>query len=79
MALTIQGPWPLVQELKPEDLKAWVDTRNLAPGRHRLNVSISLPQGVTLVRLPPASVTASRQRPLISFPDSVSVACPAAA
>ena len=57
VTLTIKGPWPLVQDLKAEDLKARADTRNLAPGRHRLNVSVELPQGVSLVRSRPAIVT----------------------
>ena len=57
VSLTIKGPWPLVQNLKAEDLKARVDTRNLAPGRHRLTVSVELPAGVSLVRARPANVT----------------------
>jgi YbbR domain-containing protein len=63
VTLTIQGPWPLVQALKAETLKARADTRNLAPGRHRLNVSVELPQGVTLVRSRPAIVTVTLARP----------------
>ena len=46
-----------MQNLKPEDLKARVDTRNLTPGRHRLTVSVDLPGGVSLVRSRPATVT----------------------
>jgi YbbR domain-containing protein len=57
VTLTIQGPWPLVQNLKPEDFKARVDTRNLTPGRHRLAVSVDLPGGVSLVRSRPDTVT----------------------
>jgi YbbR domain-containing protein len=57
VALTIKGPWPLVHNLKAEDLKARVDTRNLTPGRHRLTVSVDLPGGVSLVRSRPATVT----------------------
>jgi YbbR domain-containing protein len=57
VTLAIKGPWPVVQRLKPEDLKARVDTRNLSPGRHRLNVSVDLPDGVSLVRARPATVT----------------------
>jgi YbbR domain-containing protein len=57
VSLTIIGPWPLVHNLKAEDLKARVDTRNLAPGRHHLTVSVELPPGVSLVRSRPASVT----------------------
>ena len=62
VTLTIQGPWPMVQALKAEDLKARADTRNLAPGRHRLNVSVELPQGVSLVRSRPAIVTVTLAR-----------------
>jgi YbbR domain-containing protein len=46
-----------VQGLKAEDLKARVDTSNLAPGRHRLKISVELPDGVSLVRSRPANVT----------------------
>ncbi len=59
VAVIVQGPWPLVKDLKLADVKATVDTRSLGHGRARLNVSISLPQGVTLVRLQPGSVTCS--------------------
>ena len=57
VTLAIKFPWPLVQTLKPEDLKARVETRNLAPGRHRLNVAADLPDGVSLsyAPAPPAS------------------------
>ncbi|MFI5331458.1 MAG: YbbR-like domain-containing protein [Desulfobaccales bacterium] len=59
VTVTVQGPWPLVKDLKPGDLKAAVDTRSLGRGRARLNVSISLPPGVSLVRLQPGSVSCS--------------------
>lgn len=59
VAVTVQGPWPLVKDLKPDDVKATVDARSLGHGRSRLNVSISLPQGVSLVRLQPGSITCS--------------------
>jgi YbbR domain-containing protein len=57
VTLTIKGPWPQVQDLKAEDLQARVDTRNLAPGRHRVNVSVELPGGLSLLRSRPAVVT----------------------
>ncbi|MGO8761149.1 MAG: YbbR-like domain-containing protein [Desulfobaccales bacterium] len=57
IALTLKGLWPLVHNLKPEDLKPRVDIRNLSPGHHRLNVSLDLPVGVSLVRALPATVT----------------------
>ena len=62
VTLAIKGPWPLVQKLKPGDLKARVETRNLAPGRHRLNVAADLPDGVSLMRSRPASVIVTLPR-----------------
>jgi YbbR domain-containing protein len=59
VSLTVQGPWPRVKNLKPEDLKAVVDTRNLTPGRHRLNVSVDLPNGLGLVKAQPPAITAT--------------------
>jgi YbbR domain-containing protein len=57
VTVTVQGPWPLVKRLKVEDLKATVDTSILGRGRSRLSVSLSLPQGVTLLRVQPDRVT----------------------
>ena len=62
VTLTIKGPWPVVHDLKPEDLKPRVDTRNLTPGRHRLAVSVELPAGVSLVNSRPANVTVTLAR-----------------
>ena len=61
VAVTVKGPWPRVKDLKPADVKAAVDTRNLSRSRLRLNIAISLPQGVSLVRVQPGSVRASRE------------------
>jgi YbbR domain-containing protein len=63
VTLTIKGPWPQVHDLKAEDLKARVDTQNLSPGRHRVNVSVELPGGVSLVRARPAIVTVTVAKP----------------
>jgi YbbR domain-containing protein len=57
VTVAVQGPWPLVKRLKVEDLKATVDTSILGRGRSRLSVSLSLPQGVTLLRVQPDQVT----------------------
>jgi YbbR domain-containing protein len=57
VTLTIKGPWPQVQNLKTEDLKARIDIRDLNPGRHRINVAVELPDGVSLVRSRPTMVT----------------------
>jgi len=63
VTLTIKGPWPRVQSLKSEDLKARVDTQNLSPGRHRVNVSVELPGGLSLVRSKPTIVTVTVAKP----------------
>jgi YbbR domain-containing protein len=55
--LTLQGPWPQVKNLKPEDLKVIVDTGNLKPGRHRLKVSVQLPPALRLEKVEPAEVS----------------------
>jgi YbbR domain-containing protein len=62
VAVTVQGPWPRVKELKPGDLKARVETGNLGPGHPRLRVSVDLPEGISLVRVQPAWVTAVREK-----------------
>jgi len=58
VTLTLQGPLLQLKDLKPGDLQATVNTDSLSAGRHRLNVSISLPPGLTLVRVQPATITA---------------------
>jgi len=59
VAVTVQGPAAKVNDLKPKDLKAAVDTKNLPPGRHRLKVTVQLPEGVALQGVKPDSVTAT--------------------
>jgi YbbR domain-containing protein len=63
VTLTIKGPWPQVQDLKAENLKARVDTSNLAPGRHRLKFSVELPGGVSLVRSRPGTIIVTVAKP----------------
>jgi YbbR domain-containing protein len=63
VTLTIKGPWPQVHGLKAEDLKARVNIQNLSPGRHRVNVSVELPGGVSLVRARPDTVTVTVAKP----------------
>lgn len=58
VSLTLRGPMLELRDLKPGELKAAVDTGNLAPGRHRLNVSVSLPSSLSLVSIQPATITA---------------------
>jgi YbbR domain-containing protein len=62
VTLTLKGPWRQVKNLKATDLKVTVDTKDLSPGRHRLNVSVSLPNGLNLVQVQPATVTATVEK-----------------
>jgi len=59
VAVTVQGPAAALKDLIANDLKASVDTKNLPPGKHRLNVSVNLPEGLTLAKVQPAAVTAT--------------------
>ena len=69
VAVTVQGPWPQVKVLKPADIKASVDTTTLGRKRTRLNVAVSLPQGVSLVRVQPGAGSASNlHNPLPASP-----------
>ena len=58
VTVTLKGPSPAVKNLKPGEVKAVVDTRNLPSGRHRLKVSVQLPDGVRLLKVQPDAVTA---------------------
>ncbi len=61
VAVIVQGPWVLVKDLKSGDVKATADTKNLGRARGRLNISVNLPQGVSLVRVQPNWVSAVRE------------------
>jgi len=63
VAVTVQGPAPAVKDLKADAIKATVDTRNLSPGKHRLQVSVTLPEGLSLVKVHPAAVAATVEKP----------------
>jgi YbbR domain-containing protein len=47
----------VVHNLKADDLKPQIDLKGLSPGRHRVEVSVELPPGVSLVRARPSKVT----------------------
>jgi YbbR domain-containing protein len=57
VTLVIKGPWPVVRALKPDALKPQVDIQNLTPGRHNVDISVQLPEGVSLVRSRPSKIT----------------------
>lgn len=59
VTVTIKGPWPQVKDLKPADVKATVDVKDLGRKSKPLDVSVNLPQGVSLVRVQPHRITAS--------------------
>jgi YbbR domain-containing protein len=57
VTLVIKGPWPAVRALKSDALKPRVNIQNLEPGRHRVDISVELPAGVSLVRSRPTKIT----------------------
>jgi YbbR domain-containing protein len=63
VTITLQGPWPQVKNLELNSLKASVNTTGLAPGRHRLEVQVQLPEGLTLENLSPRTLTAQIDKP----------------
>jgi YbbR domain-containing protein len=58
VTITLQGPWPQVKDLKPDDIKAFVETKDLSSGRYRLKVEVQLPNGLTLERVSPRTLMA---------------------
>jgi len=58
VALTLEGPWRRLKDLKASDLTVTVNTANLKPGRHRLKVNVDLPNGFRLLKTSPDTVTA---------------------
>jgi len=63
VAVTLEGPWPLFKEFKPEALKISVDTKNLKPGHHRLPVQVTLSSNLTLIKIDPPTLTAVIGKP----------------
>jgi YbbR domain-containing protein len=59
ISITLQGPYPQVKDLASKDIKAAVDCGRLTQGRHRVNILVDLPAGITLVKMNPATVTAT--------------------
>lgn len=57
VTVTLQGPWPRLKDLTPSDLKPFVDTTGLARGRHHLRVQLKPPEGLTLGKISPATLT----------------------
>jgi YbbR domain-containing protein len=62
VTVTLEGPWPQVKSLETKDLKAFVSTRDLSPGRHRLKVEVQLPEGLTLESVSPQNVIARLEK-----------------
>ena len=58
VSITLKGPMLVLKNLKATELQATVDTNNLSPGRHSLNVSVNLPSSLELVRIRPATISA---------------------
>lgn len=63
VSVAIRGPVTNMEMLRPEELEATVDLRGLAAGQHRLPVTISLPAGLEVQKVSPATVTVTIPRP----------------
>ncbi len=57
VTVTLSGPFRRLNDLKASELLATVNTSNLKPGRHRLRVSVQVPDGLRLEKLSPQNVT----------------------
>jgi YbbR domain-containing protein len=57
VTVTFTGPWTQAKDLKPADIKATVNVKDLGRKRRRLEVSVTLPEGLSLVRVQPNIVT----------------------
>jgi YbbR domain-containing protein len=63
VTITLQGPWPQVKKLEAADLKPFVNTGNLPPGRHRLEVQVQLPDGLILETVSPKTLMGKIDKP----------------
>lgn len=62
----IQGTEGVLAFVKRSDLKAFVDTRDLGPGRHEVEIQVKIPSETTLIEIMPgkAAVEVGNQRKL---------------
>lgn len=70
LAVTLSGPLALLDGLDPADLTPFVDVAGLAPGPHDVQPQLSLPKGLDLVSISPASVRILIQAPATPAPTS---------
>ncbi|MBW1992482.1 MAG: hypothetical protein JRI59_10315 [Deltaproteobacteria bacterium] len=63
VTVTLSGPYRRLTNLKTSELLATVNTENLKPGRHTLEVSVQVPEGLRLVGLSPRKIKARLAKP----------------
>jgi len=65
VTVTLSGPYRRLTNLKTSELLATVNTENLKPGRHTLEVSVQVPvpEGLRLVGLSPRKIKARLDKP----------------
>jgi len=68
IAVTVRGTVSALDALDPGDLTPILDVTGLGPGDHLLAPSVTLPEGVTLVDVSPASVTVTITPPATPAP-----------
>lgn len=68
VSLTLSGPLAALDALAAADVTPLLDVSGLGPGAHDVKPSVSLPDGISLVSISPASVRVTLQPPASSTP-----------
>ena len=68
IAVTLEGPAAALAAIDPADVTPTVDVTGRAPGTYQLNVTVPLPDGITLVAARPSLVTVIVQPPSTPSP-----------
>jgi YbbR domain-containing protein len=57
MTLSVKGPYSIIKNLKPTDIKVVVNAQGMSRGRHDITPTIVLPEGVELIKVEPQPVS----------------------
>jgi YbbR domain-containing protein len=57
MTLSVKGPYSLIKNLKPSDIKVVVNAKGMSRGRHDVTPTIVLPKGIELIKVEPQPVS----------------------
>ncbi|MDK2902593.1 MAG: hypothetical protein PWQ93_512 [Clostridiales bacterium] len=57
ITLSVEGPYSIIKNLKPTDIKVVVNAQGMSRGRHDITPTIVLPEGVELIKVEPQPVS----------------------